>query len=279
MLHFYKFSSEVEGPVPAREVYVKRGSGKGWPEECPPIRAASSFGWDVLASFDMVFHREKDGYFRLEKEVEVESDWLYSPPGGDPPGNGETRERHERNQPHEGHAHADGEPCDEGDGVPLTQKNAWFWDKDQMLPHVISPEVYPQIRNQVKVSTFLFLHTDPNELLFITDIPNVSRPFRALSALVDTDWYPASYPWHCVLELNATEKKIVLEKGEPICRLVTVRRDNYFAKEMSVPEFEAFFQRGQEWLARNGKGEPSGMMDITRTYVKQQQKSKFSVIL
>ncbi len=270
MLHFYRFSSEVEAPVPAREVYEKRGSGKGWPEECPPIRAANSFGWDVLASFEMVFHREKDGSFRLENEVEVESDWLYGPgaEGGE--------------SSHEGHAHSAGEECHEGPeggGVPLTQKNAWFWDEDQTLPHVISPKVYPHLRNQVKVSTFLFLGTDANEILFITDIPNVTRPFRALTALVDSDWYPASYPWHCVLELNASEKKIVIEKGAPICRLMTVRRDTYFAKEMSVAEFETFFQRGQEWLARHGKGEPSGMMDITRTYVMQQQKSRFSVIV
>jgi hypothetical protein len=86
----------------------------------------------------------------------------------------------------------------------------------------------------VKVSTFLFLSTDPNELLLITDIPNLQRPFRVLTALIDTDWYPASYPWHCVLELNAAEKRIVVPRGTPLCRLMTVRRDHYFAREMSL---------------------------------------------
>jgi len=252
MLHFYKFAAEVAGPVPAREVYAKREPGRGWPEECPPLRAANAFGWDVPASFEMVFRREDGGAWRLDKEVEVESDWVFTPEQGI----GEGQQ-----------------------GAPLVQKNAWFWDQDQMLPHVISPQVYPRLRHQVKVSTFLFLHTDPNEILFITDIPNLDRPFRVLTALVDTDWYPASYPWHCVIELEPREKKIVIEKDAPLCRLLTVRRDSYFAREMSPAEFERFFQRGQDWLACHGKGEPSAMMDITGTYVKQQQKSRFAVIV
>lgn len=256
MLHFYRFSSVIEPPVPARDTYVKRPAGKGWPEECPPLRAANAFGWDVLSSFDMTFRRRPDGSWKLENEVEVESDWLFHP-GGD-----------------------EGVEGDEaGGGAPLSQINAWFWDKDQMLPHVIDPGVYPQLRNQVKVSTFLYLATDPNELLFMTDIPNLSRPFRALTVLVDTDWYPASYPWHTVLELNPQENEVVIGKGTPLCRLFTVRRDSYFAREMSLAEFELFFARGQEWLKRHGKGEPGGNMDITRTYVRQQQKSRFSVIV
>jgi len=262
MLRFYKFSSEVEAPVPAREVYVKRGPGKGWPEECPPLRAANALGWDVPASFEMAFLREPDGSFRLEREVEVESDWTYSADPGE-----------------DGHRHGQGEGEAGGEGVPLTQKSAWFWEKDQILPHVISKEVYPRIRNQVKVSTFLFLETDPNELLLIADIPNLRRPFRVITALVESDWYPASYPWHCVIELDPAEERIVIEKGDPLCRLLTVRRDAYFAREMSPAEFERFFQRGQEWLRRNGKGEPSDMMDITQAYSRQQQKPKFSVIL
>ena len=67
---------------------------------------------------------------------------------------------------------------------------------------MISDNVYEQIRNQVKVSSYLFLKTDPNELLLMTDVPNLHRPWRAMTALVDTDWYPASYPWHCVIELS-----------------------------------------------------------------------------
>jgi hypothetical protein len=301
MLHFYKFCADIEGPAPARETYRKRPPGKGSPEECPPLRAASAFGWDVVTSFDMEFLKEADGNWRLKEAVEVESDWLFDvdgpgaskaspdvpgeqpsaparslphgPPHGGAPGSsrGPARDAPPGAGPAEADAPAAG-------GVPLTQVNAWFWEKDQTLPHVISPEVYPEIQNQVKVSTFLFLSTDPNELLLITDIPNLQRPFRVLTALIDTDWYPASYPWHCVLELNAAEKRIVVPRGTPLCRLMTLRRDHYFAREMSLGEFEAFFQRGQEWLTRHAKGERSGMMDITRVYVRQQQKSRFSVI-
>lgn len=256
MLHYYKFSSEVLDLVPAREVYVKRGPGKGWPEECPPLRAANAFGWDVLSSTELVFQRKGQGWV-LETERELESDWLFEAHGG---GDGEE------------------EGPGASSGVAIHQKNAWFWDKGQTLPHVITPEVYASLRHQVKVSTFLFLRTDPNELLYIGDIPNVSRPFRAFSALVDTDWYPASYPWHCVLELDSSLERVVIEKGAPLCRLLLLRRDAYFAQEMSLREFEEFFQRGQQWLARYGKGEPGENMDITRRYSKQQSKSSFHVI-
>ncbi len=30
----------------------------------------------------------------------------------------------------------------------------------------------------------------------------MSGRWRAMTALVETDWYPASYPWHVVLELD-----------------------------------------------------------------------------
>jgi hypothetical protein len=49
---------------------------------------------------------------------------------------------------------------------------------------------------------------------------------------------------------------------------------------MSNAEFERFFQRTQEWLLRRGKGEKEeGTTDITGAYIKEQQLSKFSVIL
>jgi len=253
MLHFHKFSSEVPAPVPAREVYHQRQPGKGWPEECPPMRAANAFGWDLLAPTDLVF-RQESGKWRLENPLSLEADWVFTP---------------------------DGEPDESGlGGVPLVQQNAWFWDEDQMLPHVISPEVYPSIANQVKVSTFLFLRTDVNELLAFSDIPNLERPFRVLSAIVDADWYPASYPWHCVLALDHGRDEIRIARGDPLCRVQIVRRDHYFAREMTLAEFEAFFQRGQDWLGRHGRNaDASGTFDITRTYVKQQQLSRFSVML
>lgn len=249
MLKFYKFCADVPAPVPARGAYEKRAGGKGWPEECPPVRAANAFGWDVLASHDMVL-RQKGGRWSLDDSVELESDWLYSSPG-----------------------------AAEVAGEPLIQRNAWFWEEDQVLPHAITSEVYKNIAHQVKVSTFLFLETDPNELLYLTDIPNRDRPYRVLSALVESDWYPASYPWHCVIELDRSESEIHIEAGEPLCRLYTVRRDHYFAREMTPSEFESFFHRTQEWLQRYGKGERDGMVDITGNYGQQQRLSKFSVTL
>jgi hypothetical protein len=256
MLHYFKFRQDLLDPVPARDVYVKRGPGKGWPEECPPIRAANAFGFDILANFDLTFVQNR-GRWEIKKDVIVESDFNYA--GSD----------------------------EESDGQPLSQRYAWFWEKGQKIPHVISDNVYREISNQVKVSSFLFLQTDANEQLLMTDIPNLNRPWRAMTALIETDWYPASYPWHAVIELDRSEKRITIKKGEPICRLVPVRRDAYFAKQMSPQSFDDFFDRGQRWLATHGKFEheaadvdaPKGVADITRTYVKQQVRSKFVVML
>src|SRR5919107_4890526 len=245
MLHYFKFRQDLFDPAPAREVYVKRGAGKGWPEECPPIRAANAFGFDVLANFDLTFVRGKSGW-RVEDDVVIESDFDWS-----------------------GH--------DGADGKPLVQQYAWFWERGQKLPHPITDNVYEQIKNQVKVSTYLFLKTDPNELLLFTDVPNLVRPWRAVTALVDLDWYPASYPWHVVLELPATQKRVTIAKGEPICRVMPLRRDTYFAQQMTPDAFDDFFARGQQWLSTHGQVQHEGTVDITRTYVRQQVKSKFVV--
>jgi hypothetical protein len=112
----------------------------------------------------------------------------------------------------------------------------------------------------------------------MTDVPNLARPFRVITALVDTDWYPASYPWHTVLELDRGQKKITIKKGDPICRVIPVRRDTYFAAQMSPHGFDEFFSRGQKWLATHGQAQHEGTVDITRTYVRQQVKSKFVVM-
>jgi hypothetical protein len=251
MLHYFKFRQELLAPAAAKEVYVKRGRGRGWPEECPPIRAANSFGFDLLANFDVTFVRQRSGDWRVVKDIVIESDFDWA-------------------------AH------DDSPGVPLRQQYAWFWDKGQKIPHVISDNVYSQIRNQVKISSFLFLRTDPNELLMMTQVPNLSRPWRAMSAVVDTDWYPASYPWHVVVELDPSQRRITIKKGEPLCRVIPLRRDTYFAQQMSQASFDDFFTRGQQWLATHGKFEheaaSSGIADITRTYVRQQVKSRFVVM-
>jgi hypothetical protein len=251
MLHYFKFRQDLFAPQPAKDVYVKRGAGKGWPEECPPIRAANGFGFDLLANFDMSFVNGRAGW-RVEPDTIIESDFDYAAAEG-------------------------------AEGKPLTQQYAWFWQKGQRLPHEISDNVYAEISNQVKVSSFLFLKSDPNELLYMTEIPNLSRPWRPMTALVETDWYPASYPWHVVLELDRSEKRIEIAKGEPLCRVIPVRRDTYFAQEMSAGAFDDFFARGQRWLATHGsveheeKGGGSGTVDITRTYVRQQARSRFIV--
>jgi len=252
MLHYFKFRQDLFAPVPAKEVYVKRGPGKGWPEECPPVRAANSFGFDLLANFDVTFTQKRNKQWTATHDIVIPSDFDYA-------------------------------PNEESAGQPLTQQYAWFWEKGQTLPHVITDNVYAQISNQAKISTFLFLKTDPNELLYVTDVPNLARPWRAISALIDTDWYPASYPWHAVIELDRGQKIIRIKKGDPLCRVIPVRRDTYFAAEMSPDSFDAFFERSQRWLATHGKFEHEqadapGHVDITRTYVRQQIKSKFVVM-
>src|SRR5436305_2725472 len=109
MLHYFKFRQELFDPQAARDVYVKRGAGKGWPEHCPPIRAANSFGFDLLANFDVTFVQTR-GNWRVVKPVVIDSDFTWS--------SSKARE-----------------------GSALTQEYAWFWEKGQKLPHVISDNV------------------------------------------------------------------------------------------------------------------------------------------
>jgi hypothetical protein len=110
-----------------------------------------------------------------------------------------------------------------------------------------------------------------------------------MTALIETDWYPASYPWHAVIELSPDANRVTIRKGEANCRIIPIRRETYFAQQMSASEFSDFFDRGQQWLATPGRveheiatdsvAEPhaAGVVDITRTYVKQQLRSKFLV--
>ena len=254
MIRFYKLRDELFAPQPAKDVYVKRPTGRGWPEECPPIRAANAFGFDLLANFDVAFLKNADGTWRAEPSVELASDFDWS-------------------------------ASDEQPGRPLVQDYAWFWEKGQTLPHVISDDVFAEVRNQVKVSTFLFLSTDPNEVLLFADPPNApplhQRGWRAMSAIAETDWYPASYPWHVVLELDASRNRVEIKKGDVLCRLTPLRRDTYFAGPMTEGDFDAFFTRGQRWLSTHGKPHEGGgeeALDITKTYVKQQARSRFVVL-
>jgi hypothetical protein len=246
MLHYFKFRQDLLDPQPAKDVYIRRPSGKGWPEQCPPIRAANGFGWDLLANFSIEFIRTKTRW-TVKPDVVIESDFDWS-------------------------------SSESSEGRPLAQQFAWFWEKGQKLPHVISDNVYGEIKNQVKISSYLFLKTDANELLLMSDIPNLARPFRPMSAIVDTDWYPASYPWHTVIELDPTQKRIQIKKGDPICRVIPLRRDTYLAQQMGQSEFNDFFTRGQQWLATHGQVQHEGVVDIARTYAKQTMRSKFVVL-
>ena len=246
MLHYFKFRQDLFDPQPAKDVYIERPSGKGWPEHCPPIRAANGFGFDLLANFSIEFRQSRGGWsVHPDHVIESDFDWSSS---------------------------------EDAPGRPLKQQFAWFWEKGQKLPHVISDNVYAVIKNQVKISSYLFLKTDANELLIMSDIPNLARPFRSMGALIDTDWYPASYPWHTVIELDPSQKRIEIKKGEPICRVMPVRRDTYLAQQMGQAEFDDFFTRGQQWLATHGQVQHEGTVDITRTYAKQTMRSKFVVL-
>lgn len=220
--------------MPARDVYVKRRPGRGWPEACPPIRAANAFGFDVPANFDVTFVRGRGGW-RATPDVEVASDF-----------------------------------------TGQTQQYAWFWERGQTLPHRIDDHVYREIRNQVKISSFLYLKTDPGEMLLMAPVPNLTRPWRAMTALVETDWYPANYPWHVVVELDPRARRIKIRRGEPLCRLIPVRRGRYAARPMSDRAFAAFFGRAQSWLAEHGRGDPH-MADITGRYARQQTRARFEV--
>ena len=82
MLHYYKFRQDLFDPRPAREVYIKRGKGRGWPEECPPIRAANAFGFDVIANFDVTFVQNR-GQWRVLKDTVIESDFAWAASDGD----------------------------------------------------------------------------------------------------------------------------------------------------------------------------------------------------
>jgi hypothetical protein len=204
----------------------------------------------VLASVDLEFVREAEGGWSLVDPGTLTADFVWAP---------------------------EDTPPDAEMPPPQEQDAAWFWDEDQVIPHVIAPEVWPLLRDQVKVSTFLYLATDPDEMLLFMDLPHATRPFRVLPALVETDHYPASYPWHCVLELDRRHERICIERGESLCRLLPVRRDEFIAREMSDDAFGAFFDRGQAWLAKHGKGPPGPMMDITGAYGRQQRRATFRV--
>lgn len=248
MLHYFRFNADLPQPRAAKPVYIKREKGSGWPEHCPPVRAANAFGFDVINPFDMRFRRDRNGDWELEEAVEVHSD------------------------------------IDLDNGMtPHPQLNAWFWEKGQTRPHVITDNVHAQIRHQVKISTFLYLRSDSGELVWMRGVPNVRRPWSIIESIVETDWYFPAHPWHTVIELPRIEndpatREVFIPAGEPLCRLVTIARAEYEAREMSGPEFGALFTQGQEWLAAHGRDLHEDDLDITGAYAKQQKGAQFVVI-
>jgi len=216
------------------------------------MKAAQAFGWDVVNPFELRFVRGREGW-EISSGVQVQ--------GGD---------------------------LQERSGVePFDQDNCWMWKVDQVLPHRISPQVFKEIRNQVKVSTYLFLQTPPGWVLLMTDIPNLQRDFWVRSALLDSDWYFPAHPWHAVIELpeevhSQVGDEVVIPAGEPLCRLIPVRRGAYTAAEMDSEDFVQIFQTGQEWLTTYGRPHedpeaPKGALDITRAFAKQQRMASFEV--
>lgn len=252
-LQYFRFHSSFPHPRPAALTYTDRPPGQGWPEQCPPMRAAQAFGWDVVNPFDIDFVFGHDGW-ELTGAVEVDC--------------GDLRER---------------------SGVKsFDQDNVWPWDPEQVLPHKISPHVFPEIKHQVKVSTYLYLWTPPGWSLLMTDVPNSDRRFRVLSAMLETDWYYPAHPWHCVLELPkgdavARGDTLKIAAGEPLCRLMPVRRGSYAAKEMRPEEMASLYRGGQRWLAQHGRASddpsaPAGALDIRGAFKREQQLAKFAVL-
>lgn len=184
-MRYFRFHSDLPHPVPATRP-APPGPGSGWPEQCPPMQAAAAFGWDVINPFEIRFDPGEESW-ELHDAVEV--------------GGADLEER--------------------GDVAAFDQDNCWQWDPKQVLPHRISPHVYPEVRNQAKVSTYLYLQTPPGWALMMSDIPNAHRRFRVLSALLDTDWYYSAHPWHAVVELPRVPEgePVVIAEGEPLCRL------------------------------------------------------------
>jgi len=212
------------------------------------MQAAAAFGWDVINPFEIRFDPGEESW-ELHDAVEV--------------GGGDLEER--------------------GDVGAFDQDNCWQWDPKQVLPHRISPHVYPHIRNQAKVSTYLYLQTPPGWAILMSDIPNSHRRFRILSALLDTDWYYPAHPWHAVVELPRLPEgePIVISEGEPLCRLTPVRRAAYSAAEMRPAQFKQLYEKGQSWLEDNGRPSedpeaPSGALDIRGCYARQQRSFEFT---
>ena len=114
----------------------------------------------------------------------------------------------------------------------------------------------------------------------MTDVPNLDR---ALAGDDGADRYRLVSGQLSVALRDRidrrTQKRITIKKGEPICRVIPVRRDTYFAQRDVAGGVRRVLRRGPEvagdaWAGSSTKG----TVDITRTYVRQQVRSKFVVM-
>jgi hypothetical protein len=78
------------------------------------------------------------------------------------------------------------------------------------------------------------------------------------------------------LETSAVDE-VVIEAGEPLCRLVPVQRADFVASEMDNETFGELYDKGQAWLAEHGKEPRGDDLDITGQYARQQDAATFAV--
>jgi hypothetical protein len=207
-------------------------------------RGPDAFGWDVLAPFDMTFRRMKEGWKHLDP-IDLESDFGVGAEG---------RRRLRATD-------------DAGQRLVLGQ--------GARTPHKISDDVWPELRDQVKVSTYLRMKTDRDELLMLGEVPNRIVPWRAFTAVLDTRPSSGVLSVARVLILDRREKEIRIDKGTPLFRLTLHTRKNYRSKPMTDAGFDTFFTRGQEWLRKHARGVVGDTADIRGAYVKQQRNARF----
>jgi hypothetical protein len=150
-------------------------------------------------------------------------------------------------------------------GAPLTQQYAWFWDKGQKLPHVISDNVYAEINNQVKsAASSSSRRPERRALLHAT-----SPARRARGGDDGAGRYrlvPGELPWHTVIELSREQKRVSIQKGEPLCRVIPCGATPTSRGDVAGSASIDFFARGQQWLrdARAGaaRGERGHHADV-----------------
>ena len=114
----------------------------------------------------------------------------------------------------------------------------------------------------------------------MTDVPNLARPWRAMTAPGRYRLVPGQLSVaHGDRAVARGEKRITIRKGEPLCRVMPVRRDTYFAQQMPPARSTTSSPAASSGSPRTARcSTRTRTVDITRTYVRQQVKSKFVVM-